>query len=335
MPIRVCLLALSLYLPLAAQQPSPPPATNRAPTAGSRPTQTIPSSVSVAPALPTQDQEKIQSLTHRVELLEVQATKRSDTPKPDYSVAIIGALAVFGASVIGIVGQLLAAKHAERLAIAEASRREKLAKDEASYRARLARDEALYKEAEATIEFRMKQVQEFYAPMFALLRQSRNLYDKMLDQLVADEPSRYRKVAQPEGNDSRWEVLDKNDSWKRFNLLDQFPAVKKNPRALALADQNLQVGAKICNVISDHAGYASELIVDMLGQFTAHHTILLTIRNGPETEPFEPGSHSKLAYFPFGLDTKIGQEYHEISNSIDEFRKQSTQTLEKLAKGVD
>jgi hypothetical protein len=267
--------------------------------------------------------------------LEIHTARQAEKPNPDYSVAIIGALAVIGASVIGIIGQLLAAKHAERLAGVEASRRERLAKDEASYRAQLARDEVLYKEAEATVEFRMKQVQEFYAPIFALLRQSKILYDKMLDQLVADEPSRYRKVLKPEGGSFRWEVLDKNNSWKGFTLLDQFPAVKKNPRALSLADKNLEVGARICDVISHRSGYASEGIVDMLGQFTAHHTILSTIRDGTEPEPFEPGWHSQLSYFPFGLDAKIHEEYHEISKSIDQFRSQSTRILEKLAERSD
>jgi hypothetical protein len=334
MSIRLGLLAVAMSLPSGAPQSSTPPGTNQAPTAGTRPAQTQTSTVPAAPIVPPPDQEKIRALAHRVELLEVQVARLSDKPKPDYSVAIIGALAVLGASLVGIYGQRLAARHAERLARDEASHREKLAKDEASYRGKLARNEALYKEAEATVDFRMKQVQEFYAPMFALLRQSRDLYDKMLDQLVEDEPSRYRKVPRPEGRDFRWEVLDKNNSWKGFRLLDQFPAIKKNSRALALADKNLEIGAKICDVISHHAGYASEPIVDMLGQFTAHHVILSTIRNGAETEPFEPGWH-KVGYFPFGLDTKIGEEYHEISKSIDDYRKQSTRTLEDLAKGAD
>lgn len=333
--IRLHPLALAICLTLLAQKSSPPTTTNQTAIAVNHPAQTQISSDALGPAPRAPDEEKIHALTHRVELLEIQAAQRAEKFKPDYSVAIIGALAVIGASVMGIVGQLLAARHAEKLAGNEASRREKLAKDEASYRATLARDEALCKAAEATIEFRLKQVQEFYAPMFALLRQSKILYDKMLDQLIADEPSRYRKAPQLGENSFNWEVLDKNNSWKGFTLLDQFPAVKKNPRALSLADRNLEVGARICDVISHQSGYASEAIVDMLGQFTAHYTILSTIRNGTETEPFEPGWHSKLAYFPFGLDARIRQEYREIIRSIDEFRNQPMQTLEKLAKVVD
>jgi hypothetical protein len=310
--MRTCtfILSFALYaVPSALQQPASQPAPNH----GSN-IHTSQKSIPTTPANPplaTPDQVHIEELTHRVQILELQVAQRNVKPEPDYTVAIIGALAVLGASLVGILGQVLAARHA----------------------AKLARDVALYKEADATIEFRMKQVQQFYAPMSALLRQSKDLYDKMLEQLVEDEPSRYRKVAKPSGSDFRWEVLDQKAKWQGFRLLDQFPAIKKNPRALALADKNLEIGTRICEVISHHAGYASESILDMLGQYTAHHAILSTIRNGTETEPFEPGWH-KVGYFPFGLDKKIAEECHAVSKSVDEFRAGSTRTLETLAKGA-
>jgi hypothetical protein len=255
------------------------------------------------------NQEKVQELTHRVQLLELQTAQR--TGKSDYTVAIIGATAVLGAAIVaallGICGQVLAARHAAK------------------------RDEALYKDAEKILEFRMRQIHQFYAPMFALLRQSKDLYDKMLEQLVEDEPTRYRKAPKAEGRDFRWEVLDKRDAWQGFRLLDQFPAIKSDTKALALADQILVIGERICKIISSRAGYASEALVDMLGQYMAHYAILSTIRQDSRTEAFEPGWH-KVGYYPFGLDTQIAQEYHEISKSIDEYRKASTRTLESLAK---
>jgi hypothetical protein len=297
---------------LAAQQPTPAgtpkaasyPAPGTSQTMGSR---------GSTPLVGLSEQEKVVELTHRVQMLELQVAQRPAKSESDYNVAIIGAAAVFGAAlvaaVLGIFGQVLAARHS----------------------ARLARDEALYKDAAKILELRMRQVQDFYAPMFALLRQSKDLYDKMLQQLVADEPSRYRSVPTAVEKEFRWEVLDKKGEWQGFRLLDQLPAIKSNLKALALVDANLVIGEKICKVISNHAGYASEALVDMLGQYMAHYAILATIRNGKETEAFEPGWH-KVGYFPFGLDTKIGEAYHEVSKSIDDFRKGSTRTLEALAK---
>lgn len=263
------------------------------------------------------DQEKVQELTHRVQILEVQMVQRSKQSEADKNTAIVTAIiaaaAVLGAAIIGAVLGFASQWFGARRA------------------AKLAGDEAMYRNAEHILEFRMKQVQEFYAPMHALLRQSRDLYDKMLEQLVQDEPTRYRKVATATGTEFRWEVMDKKGAWRGFRLLDQFPAIKGNAKALALADANLTIGGKICEVISTRAGYASESLVEMLGQYMAHFAILSSVRSGSEAEPYEPGWH-KVGYFPFGLDQKIGEAYHDLSKSIDEYGRACTHTLEALAK---
>jgi hypothetical protein len=318
--MRTCVLVIALALnalPSTAQQSSSPTVLKQNPDSGSHTAGTTIPSVTAAPSLSTPDQEKIQELTHRVQMLELQAAQRPSISGSSWIVAIItsiiGAAAVFSAAYVaaklGVRSQLIAAGQA----------------------ATLARDESLYRSAEQILEFRMKQVQHFYAPMFALLRQSKDLYDKMLEQLVEDDPARYRKVPNPVGKDFRWEVLDKQGKWQGFRLLDQLPAVKKQRNALAVADTMLAIGEKICKVISSRAGYASEDLVEMLGQYMAHFAILSTVRNGPETEPFEPGWH-KVGYYPFGLDKKIADAYKEISKSIDEYGRACTQKLEILTK---
>jgi hypothetical protein len=311
-------IAVVVYALTAAAQQSVPPQIPSPSSRAADPTpKTAGSSVATASTQAASDQEKVQELTHRVQMLELQMAQRSGNSESGKNVAIItagiGAAAVLLAGLVaaglGIFGQLLAARRA----------------------AKLARDEALYRDAGQILEFQMKQVQQFYAPMFALLRQSKDLYDKMLEQLVQDEPTRYRKVGTAEGTDFRWEVLDKNGTWQGFRQLDQFPAIKRNPRALALADANLAIGAKICKIIFTRAGYASDALVEMLGQYMAHYAILSNIRNGQETEPFQAGGH-KIGYFPFGLDEKIGEVYHELSKSIDDYAIVCTRTLGILAK---
>lgn len=311
-------IALALYaVPSILPQSAPPKPQTPSSRSASPTPNTANSTVSPSPSLAPADQENVRELRHRIEMLELQMAQQSSNSESGKNVAIvtagIGAAAVLLAGLVaaglGIFGQLLAGKRA----------------------AKLARDEALYRDAGQILEFRMKQVQQFYAPMFALLRQSKDLYDKMLEQLVQDEPTRYRKVSTPEGADFRWEVLDKNGTWQGFRQLDQFPAIKRNPRALALADANLVIGAKICKVIYTRAGYASDSLVEMLGQYMAHYAILSTIRNGPEIEPFQAGGH-KIGYFPFGLDEKIGEVYHGLSKSIDDYATVCTRTLGILAK---
>jgi hypothetical protein len=276
------------------------------------------STASATPATPSgipSDADKIQELQHRVQLIEGQIAQGGDKSRTSTTVtiiaAIIGAAAVFGSAWV-------AAKFGNRSQILASERAERLAKNEAEYR-----------HTEQIIDFRVKQVQNFYAPMSALLRQSKDLYDKTLLQLSHDEPPRYRKNTDAVGSDFRWQVFHKG-KWGNFYLLDQLPAIKENPRALALVDAMLAIGEKICEVISSNAGYATEDIVEMLGKYMAHHAILKTVRNGSETEPFEPGFH-KVGYFPYGIDTKIREAYHEVFKSIDQGRQAGTETLKILA----
>src|ERR1043166_3511211 len=78
---------------------------------------------------------------------------------------------------------------------------------------------ALFDQAERLLEFRIKQLESFYAPMFALLEQSRALYDKLQHQLSRDEPSQYRLLDKPDHDGYRMHVRENGD-WKGFRLLD-------------------------------------------------------------------------------------------------------------------
>ena len=149
--------------------------------------------------------------------------------------------------------------------------------------------------------------------------------------MVQDEPRLYRGVPDAAGTAYKWEVLDRNGTWQGFRLLDQFPAVKANPKALALADKNIAIGASICEVISTRAGYASDALVEDLGTYMAHHAILTAVRNSSDIEPSRPGSHV-VGYFPFGLDDKIAKDYHALNQSIDEYRKASARKLKAISR---
>jgi hypothetical protein len=309
----VLVIALVLgTLPVTPDQKAAP----NAPSGSASPNATR----SATPATPSgtpSDADRIHELQRRVQLIEGQIAQGDDKSRTSTTVtiiaAIIGAAAVFGSAWV-------AAKFGNTSQILASERAEKLAKNEAQYR-----------HTEQIIDFRVKQVQNFYAPMSALLRQSKDLYDKMLEQLSHDEPTRYRKNTDSVGSDFRWQVFHKG-KWENFYLLDQLPAIKENARALALVDAMLDIGENICEVISSNAGYAAENLVEMLGKYMAHYAILKTVRNGPETEPFEPGFH-KVGYFPYGIDTKIREAYHEVFKSIDQDRQTGTETLKILAEG--
>ena len=197
---------------------------------------------------------------------------------------------------MGRAGQEAAAK-------ASAEANAALARSAAADAKQMAAEAALFKHAEEVMEFKLKQIQDFYGPLYAALRQSKGLYDKLFDQLIHDEPTKYQMALNPTGNDYRFQVKDNKEEWQNFRLVDQLPAIKGNPRALALIDANLNLGARMVEIISKSAGYASEDLLEQCGQYMAHYAILKAIRDGSETEAFEPGRHKMEAY-PFWVRHK-------------------------------
>jgi hypothetical protein len=194
----------------------------------------------------------------------------------------------------------------------------------------LARQEALFRQNEKLLDFHLKQMELFYAPIRALLTQTGGLYDKMRLQLAQDEEGRYRWATGTDPKRRNFEVRQKDGTWHDFRLLDQFPAVKRNPKALALADRILAIGKEMTAIITQHAGLASPDLVDLLGQYMAHYAILSAIREEDRTEPYPPGWH-EMGYYPRELDARIATGYREIAQIIADSAKESSRLLDTIS----
>jgi hypothetical protein len=258
-----------------------------------------------------EDKLRAKALDDRVQKLEHSQTN-------SWIVALIGALAVLSAALVGIIGQYFAAKSEDRRSILAAARA-----------ADLGKQEALYKHTEKILEFRLRQMEQFYAPMFALLEQSEGLYNKMRHQLVQDQPDKYRWAPGGEPSDGKVQVLDNTGQWHGFRLLDQFPVVRQNPNALALADQVLNIGKQITAIITERAGLAAEDLVEVLGKYLAHYAILSAVRNDKRIEPYPPGSH-EMGYYPRELNSKIEAGYREVMEFIAEYANATKGLVESL-----
>jgi hypothetical protein len=258
-------------------------------------------SVTTAPA---SDQQVIEELTHRVRKLELEVLQKAPAPKDNGP--LIAAVTAIAVSFLALIGQFFLALREDRRAARAAERA-----------VELARQEALLRQQEKLLDFRLKQMETFYAPMRALLTQTRGLYDKMGLGLIQDDPKHYRWATSSDPNHHRVEVHQPDGSWAGFRLLDQFPAVKKDPRALALADQVLTIGKELTGIITQHAGLASGDLLDLLGQYMSHYAILSAIRNEPRTEPYPPGFH-EIGYYPRELDDRIADGYREVAKLINQ-----------------
>jgi hypothetical protein len=270
-----------------------------------------PASISnIPPLVKDTAREEIQDLTARILKLEIEAAK-SNSAKRDNgaAIAIIAGFAGLIAALIGggltLLGQHMTAKRDLELA----------------------RKQAVFQQTEKILEFRIKQMELFYAPMFALLKQSTALYNKMCEQLVQDEPARYKALAQSDSDGYDFHVLAKDGTtWKGLRLLDQMPAVKKNTKALTLATEIISIGEQTTKIISEHAGLASSELIGLLGEYLAHYALLSTAYKSTETEPCEPLGQ-KTVYFPHELIGKVEHEYRDLSQFLDEFEAASKKML--------
>ncbi len=284
-----------------------------------------PLSSQVSQPIPSQTESRdtlakdFQQLANRVQQLELNAAKPSQS---SIVIAIIAGFATLVAALLAggltLLSQHIMAKREERRAALIAERT-----------VELARQEALYRHGEKILEFRLKQMELFYAPMFALLEQSKALYDKMLHQLAYDAPTQYKLLPEADPDGYRFHVLTKDGSWKGFRLLDQLPAVRTIPKALALVEGILQIGEQMTKIISKRAGLASEDLAGLLGEYLAHYAILSTIYKRGETESYEPGWH-KMGYYPRDLNSKVAAGYHELSQFLDEYAEASKHVLDAM-----
>jgi hypothetical protein len=317
--MTVVIWGLLFVLPAKAQQAAPPVAqTPQSAPSGAKQVTPAPyvqsSSSAQSHTTSDGDQENLRELMHRVQKLEVEMIQKSGPSIAVYAVVI----AAFITALAALGGSIITARTQFRMAAAAAQQARELQ-----------RQEALFGHAEKILEFKLKQMQNFYAPMFALLGQSKGLYDKMLYELSEDEPSKYRWAPKPDPEDDRFQVRDKNGDWKAFRLLDQLPAVRSKPKAFALADRILQIGEGMTKIITKNAGLASEDLIDLLGRYMAHYAIISTIHKLGETQAYEPGWH-KMGYFPRELDEKVATGYRELSQFLGEYSKASKRMLEAL-----
>jgi type II secretory pathway pseudopilin PulG len=276
------------------------------------------------------ERESLQDLTARILKLEIEVAKPKPKGESEIFTAIIagfaGLIAALVGGVITLAVQRMTAQREREREITAAKQQLELARETAKQQLDLSMKQAVFAQTEKILEFRVKQIEYFYAPMFALLKQSDALYEKMCDELARIEPERYSRLSERDDDGNSIQVIAKDGSLKKFRLLDQMSAIRKHVKAFALVKGIVDIGDSATKIISKHAGLASADLMDLLGQYLAHFAILSTVYNGGETEPTEPLAH-KLGYFPRDLHGKIAKGYRELSEFLDEYANASKKML--------
>ncbi len=268
--------------------------------------------------------EDLKRLKEQVLSLERDSAKASkDSGNITLTTAIIAGSVTLAATIFGGIITII-------VAILTAKREERRARFEANRNLELARQEALFQHGEKFLEFRLKQMGLFYAPMYALLKQSKALYEKMALQLANDDTYRYKLQKKADSDEPCLLVKIDGGGWEEFRLLDQLPAVRTDPRILALVERIIYIGEQMTKIISEHAGLASKDLVETLGKYLAHHAILSMIHEQGEIKSYRPGSH-EMGYFPRELPAEIIKGYNEVSAHLNEYENKTKQVLKEFA----
>ena len=253
----------------------------------------------------------VQKLNSRVAKLESDAKKNSAFWRNPIVIAAIVA------GFLALLGQYLTARRALEQA----------------------KQEALFQQTEKILEFRLKQLELFYAPMFALLEQSKALYIKLNGELVKAAPDKFTELEKPDAEGYRFKVKGSDGRDYGFRLLDRLPEVRAYPEAFALVKRVIQIGEQLTKIVSEHAGLASHQTVKMddgttksmvalLGEYCAHYAILSSVYEREEETPYPPGWH-KVGYYPRSLNKAIEDGYKEIQEFVTKYANESEHMLKK------
>jgi SAM-dependent methyltransferase len=150
--------------------------------------------------------------------------------------------------------------------------------------------DARYSFAAEILRFRLRQMEEFYAPVHLCLEQSQKVYDKL------------RWTIEQERKD----ILISN-----FRLLDHIYEFKKDEKLGPLVQRILAIGTRLTSLISEHSGLVEGGITKTLSEYQAHFEILNAASEQELTELQKEGWH-KLGYYPRILNREILEGYKVV-----------------------
>jgi hypothetical protein len=248
------------------------------------------------------------------------------------------------AAVSALVGGLLTAivtfgalyfnsKREDKRLAAEAVLEQQKLDAEAERQREKARTEGQLSYAAKFLDVRLNQLQLFYAPLNALLQQSRGVYEKV-EQLLLKDPSKYRRIVDPAFEDGRTKLevyWSEAEGWLDFRWLDQLPSLKKDQRVKPLVDEVMRIGKEMTRIISKYGAFAAseELPSDIYGKYLAHFAIITSVYNDPREEPYRPGEQA-YGYYPRELNGVVKAGYESALTSLKQYLEASNVLLNDL-----
>ncbi|MGH2508599.1 MAG: hypothetical protein ACRDHZ_14540, partial [Ktedonobacteraceae bacterium] len=168
--------------------------------------------------------------------------------------------------------------------------------------------DARYAYASDILKFRLRQIQEFYAPAFLHVEASRIVYEKLLWTL------------RQERNDI---CLDE------FRLLDHIHEFNKDTKLKPLIDRILGVGNQLTDLISKNSGLIEGGITPTFIEYQGHFSILNAASEQELSERQKEG-WQEFGYYPRLLNREIHEGYKVVLEHLENYVNAGDETISKL-----
>lgn len=163
----------------------------------------------------------------------------------------------------------------------------------ALYRARIG---ARYTYASEIVKFRLRQIQELYAPAFLLIEESQIVYKKLLWTITKEKPE---------------------FSLDDFRLLDHM-YLKDEQNLKPLIERILETGKKLTKLISAKSGLIEGGLTPTFIEYLAHFAILNAASEQELTQTQKDGWH-EFVYYPRMLNREIHEGFKVILKHLENY----------------
>lgn len=267
-----------------------------------------------------------------ISFLSKQTTEKTKKPI-DWTAAISALVGGLLTAIVTFGALYFNSRREDKRLLAETTLERQKLDAEAERQRERARTEGQLSYAAKFLELRLNQLQLFYAPLNALLQQSKGVYEKV-DQLLLKDPSTYRKVSDlgSKGGRTKLQIYwPETDEWLDFRWLDQLPSLKKDQRVKPLVDEVMRIGKEMTRIISKYGAFAAseELPSDIYGQYLAHFAIITSVHNDPREEPYKPGEQ-EYGYYPRELNSVVKAGYESTLAALKPYLEATNVLLDDL-----
>lgn len=310
------LLGLSLICQPALSTPVSPAPSVHATVNG-------PAAIAPPPAMPeriaTVSAEEMQRLRNEVAAAQSTLQKDIAAVRPSWWERLLPAG-------MGLLGVLVGGWVSWRLQSRQLGLSEKLQRQQLRDNERLGRAKAAFESLSKVIDYRSKQVNEFYSPLRLMLRRSNGVRRQLTDQLRAKDPSRFVYVAEADGRDHLF-VNMTSGTQVRFRLIEHMHELAtKHVELMPLVREIVNIGESMTQLIDSKGGLAlneSDRLNSLLGRYLAHFSILRDVTDKAEKSPALLEALQYNVAYPVELDGVLDADAKQLTDEIDEWKASS------------